>query len=858
MLPDIDTKGAGWFLAIFFAVILICFLLYRLFRKYPRFSRQISKSSKDGGPVNDDNTREPFPLNSILEELKLDWKINPSTMECGATFDQSNLFEIYRKMLYTNMVCRAYVITTNPQLFQQLLYSFNADDISFVPANLLSESSVDKHWYTDTEAFGMLLNRFREMMILSLVKRRGYEFLYDKRKEIWSKAMIMVDKFMEKLPTVPEDYVVPIPPNWYQFSISFPMFLLCIVYLGVDYFPSGKAPSKVIEYLGDYGQYYYQEVDADMVKNNDCGLRSIGWCRSGSNVIMMGLVKMGTDLLAARFDANSQSQLYVRNFIRFQEPSQGTGNGVYDDGTIIEHSSLRGCGYYANSDSFFDILSFVRFYGSKYTKFLNIWQAMQHPTVPYVFGALFSRTGRMYAPHNFLGQLGFHVFSHGRIVTAKMPNWIVQFFCQSLTLYHYEADQTNFIYVQHWLMNRTIMHNRMPVAEITKENIPYITGIFSYGNETEILKTPPQYKTTYGYYPMEATSAVVMSHNYPQDTAALEMQKSSVGGQGHGPIGLINYYRCKTGLTNQVIVAELMLITEAGYHVHYTSWPDTQRAISKPYRFAVALGVQRSILHNWDGKIQRHIVSAPPRKGEKEEEEEEEEGGSEKEEEDDDRFTVQMGSIVSVIYRNRLSDGLLERDKITLQRVDRAGSKNLNLNSIRYKFNTSQDISDNSMEYCTIAMSQAFHKDSIHTFHNDIMEPPTGACIETDRYRLWLTFAQLSTEEDDDDDEEEDVSSPSLAWLKMLRGLNQDKERQEMYKSCYIFLLDKLTRRCWVSVDMGPARARIIRLDRNRIASQFQEYTLVNGLEKGKYIQSFVDSQATYQLQLENCTTSFH
>lgn len=405
----------------------------------------------------------------------------------------------------------------------------------------------DYAWNTNAEAFLEVILKIQEMMVLtSISTSKHYE-----NTHIWDIVINFVDKVMSKIPLPPQAYKFPWGQNWYQFSITFPRFLVIASYLYYRIF--NKQNTTLQSHLSNYINNYFQNPTA---RN---GVVSMGWLRDGPNAVMMTVPYIGGKLLMKTYDENDAILEYTRNYISLKDTT--SGEGIYPDGGFVFHSTLRAYGYIYSAYQDFFILS--RFFNMPIDKIQNIFDIFEHPTIPLHFSAFFTRSGSLSSGQS--GRLGFFVVDSIKAVIAKTPNWYLGFNGQTTRLCFYEADGSNKSWGQLWLMCRQFLYADSESKWI-RDFVPYYPGVISFDNAIQDMPTTTTTTTTFP----------------PNDAKCMICYFDSA-------IGIRNEYSVTHELFDLSVV-EFMLITNQGYHVFYRIKPNATRQATEPIRVSVNFG----------------------------------------------------------------------------------------------------------------------------------------------------------------------------------------------------------------------------------------------------------------------------
>lgn len=442
------------------------------------------------------------------------------------------------------------------QNFNEERVQFEMDRFEFSPILLpVGDASQNLTWDTDSSAFGDLCNSL--MGMVSYGSDSTSKFYKDDL--LWKQILFSVRTISAKLPDKPKDYTVPWGTNWYQFSITYPTFLVSTAFSYYDIY--GTEEPFLTRHLSSYINNYFKESP---IVN---GLYSMGWLRYESNVIGMSVPLIGGRLYANRFDPEVNSQKYARDYMSVNYVYEG--NGFYYDNTYITHVA-RNDGY---TTAFYYEFQFVFDFYRLQTKFFTVlhhnFSILEHPDFDRHHGPWFGRTGNMkgFAPGRKFAKYGVDIRGYERSVCVRSKN-IGLFYCGQISpLATYESDRVNQEWGQCWIFMRR------PITKNTDDQlyaplVPYYDGVHSYGRKQ--INWPSQTTTTTTFPPDSALCSLCY---IPNQAAAM-------------------YNKYKITMADQFSfdIEEINLATPEGFHVFYKCRIDPIAAASNPYTVAVRLG----------------------------------------------------------------------------------------------------------------------------------------------------------------------------------------------------------------------------------------------------------------------------
>lgn len=417
-------------------------------------------------------------------------------------------------------------------------------------------ASEGREWFKDTEIFGDLCNILRNMMTYA----SDPDSKYYKNKDLWKIILSSFRFFNPNVPNYVTDYQVPFGTNWYQFSITYPIYLVATAFSYLKVF--GREDPFLVRHLSSYINNYFKDPPRP-----DQGMISIGWLRDGSNVAGMSVPLIGGRLYSRRFTPNTTSQQYIRNF--FAAEYSYSGNGMYYDNSFIFHES-RNDGY---TTSFYNEFLLVYNFYRLNTRFFKIlhhnFSILEHPTIPYHHCPWFTRTGscKGFQPVRKFARYGLDIRGYERGVCVRTKEISLFYNGQNPGLACYESDRVNKEWGQCWVFMRHALTKEHP-GRLYPTLVPYYGGVHSYGLKQ--IDWASQLQTTNTYNATNVTCSLCCF----QDRAAGMYQKFS--------ITMDSIYKFD--------VEEINIATPTGFHVYYHCQPDMVLASSNPYTIACHLG----------------------------------------------------------------------------------------------------------------------------------------------------------------------------------------------------------------------------------------------------------------------------
>lgn len=429
-------------------------------------------------------------------------------------------------------------------LVDNYIQLFIFDDTLFPQSVLDSGNSVNNaSWNNDSEIFGALCKILHNMLGVSIKPTSKHYH----SKQIWDRLDFAIKTFSKKVP--------PWGDNWYQFAITYPIFLVSATYFKEDYTP--EEDLFLIRYLSSYIKKFF-------IPRADGGFTdSYGYKRDGPNAVMMAVPYIGANILMNTYDYNDDGIKYAREYVELNRVT--SGDGIYDCDTFVFHTSLGPAfGYITSAMADFKLIS--QFFDNPHTmaRINRILEKTEHPTITLHFGPWFNRTASLKGMAK-RGVFGFFAFDHMRGISVKTKNWIIAYRGQQPDLCFYESDRANFKWAQYWFSSRRFMYENTE-ASLEQELVPYYSGCLSYNNIT--LEMRSNTTTTDTHMPANSSCMICTLPN---------------------AIGVFNSYKIKYA---QYLfdVKEINLITESGGHFYYNFMVDENTHATNPFTVAVNFG----------------------------------------------------------------------------------------------------------------------------------------------------------------------------------------------------------------------------------------------------------------------------
>lgn len=404
---------------------------------------------------------------------------------------------------------------------------------------LLSTLFGAQNWHPNVEIFGKIV----EIHFSLLAAVDNPRSKYYKDPQIWNILDNTVKVISNYLPA-PKHQTFPFGTNWYQFTITYPRFLVAYAYIRQMYNKPNMNFVK-IKLTTFIAQYYQQPTKPNV------GIISMGWARDSSNAVMAAVPYIGGKLFL-----NEEKKLrtdnvakYVSEFTKIKYVTNG--DGFYADGSFIFHGNvLRAYGYITSA--YYDFVLVSKYFDHDMTPHLEKMLSMiEHPTIPLHFGPWFTRAPSLNTKHNHLGRFGFTTIAKIAGICVKTPKFFSTFNLQRPELCFYEADRRNSTNYMVWTQFRQPLDmDSIPFATYNTSMIPKFSGVITYGGRVPSLISNTS--TTETFKPLTARSIIC---NNGVCVAGYQLYEIK-----HG------HYAVK--------IEELFLITENGIHCTYNVYPE--------------------------------------------------------------------------------------------------------------------------------------------------------------------------------------------------------------------------------------------------------------------------------------------
>lgn len=411
-----------------------------------------------------------------------------------------------------------------------------------------------KTWTTDTETFKDLVRDIQACVMQTCHPNS----IHYRSKTVWKIAKHLVERANHRVSTKPANQKFPWGDNWYQFSITYPLFLVIISYIHMRLFK--EKDQFLLRVLSSYiqGHFYNPETYG--------GVGSLGWVRKGPNAVMMAVPYIGGKLLLKDYDPNDLISQYVKDYCTLHPAVDN--EGLYPDFGFIFHTYLRAYGYIYSAYN--DMILISNFFGGNVQPQLTrVFNIFQHPSIQRHFSPLFTRSSKCETKVKG-GLLGFFVVDSVRAVAVKQEKWSFCFFGQADHLCYYEADKDDNKWALIWLGARVFFYGNRGDEKWHQELSTYYPGIISYNNKKVEIQSSTT--TTETHMPEYGKTMIA---SFADVIAVRNSYK----------VAHVNY---------TMTVVEMCLITKQGHHSYYQIKVDEAQHAQDPVVISLNLGVQKA------------------------------------------------------------------------------------------------------------------------------------------------------------------------------------------------------------------------------------------------------------------------
>lgn len=415
-------------------------------------------------------------------------------------------------------------------------------------------------WSSDTPQFSDIIGVMESLMYKTTQRKS----VYYKSAHVWKILNHFLKTVAAKIPLPPKHQKQPWGDNWYQFSITYPLFVVKMAFAHRSLF--GMRNGDVEVHLSAYVYNYFKSPPTPT------GMLSMGWLRHGPNAIAMSVPYIAAHLLLRDYNPKDTICVYVKQALHFDFTL--SGNGLRPDYGYIEHSNGRFMGYAYGVYPDARLLS--KFYGipNALPAIQQMFSIYEHPSLKVHFGPWFSRELKLTSNLTYTkyGLIRFHVVDSMYAVIAKTPDWMLEFNGQSKKLAFYEADKNNCETALYSLGARMLYYNDTD-PKLYAELMTHYPGVISFNNKNLVINSK---NITTETFTLREGAAIICS------IRSANSQRSA--------IGIYNTY--STDFPDYKLdVAELMLITSQGYHVIYELVPKQAFITDNDLRVSVNMGV---------------------------------------------------------------------------------------------------------------------------------------------------------------------------------------------------------------------------------------------------------------------------
>lgn len=221
---------------------------------------------------------------------------------------------------------------------------------------------------------------------------------------------------------------------------------------------------------------------------------SLGWDRTSSNIVRMGLPYIYSQMLRnVPLSYIEIEDLVQYTFENVYHPQVKSGNGIHMDYVYFDHIVVRAYGYLINL--YFTFSYYNKLFKKKIVNMHNVTnafnlisckQGLAHP-------AVLSRNGSHWS--SVLGHFidykdGVYAADFSKILTIRNKLFFSSVVGNSNEIAYYEADLTNNCHAPLWAMTRKIWANDKPVIRYRSETLGLESGVIVYNtNGNYVVET---------------------------------------------------------------------------------------------------------------------------------------------------------------------------------------------------------------------------------------------------------------------------------------------------------------------------------------------------------------------------------
>ncbi|XP_044593994.1 uncharacterized protein LOC123271672 [Cotesia glomerata] len=334
------------------------------------------------------------------------------------TIDRTDRIPLIRAAMVSSYPNDLRLWTEEIAMTKAWVFMIDDDDAEGVPVSSFEA------WRCDDEVFKKFCDFGAKLLVLWA--RSGSLKNLSIAEDIIRRSLITMRKF---------EYLLPNPwgENWYAFSVTLPKLLSMYIYLG----------------------------DIEELKRECCRLmmklvtkldRSLSVNRNGMNVAYLGIPRLCATYYFEKKTFEQDTQENENPFIKLKEQfnvnlnrSPAIFDGVYGDGTCIEHKNVATFSYFVTLDGFYESVYHALGLLSNVRDIANlILSKVLHPDIPWLPFGLFGRTGDRYRGKqwwNITGtKEGIELMPFAGVAVFKTPESMISIRVQRPGFTAYETD----------------------------------------------------------------------------------------------------------------------------------------------------------------------------------------------------------------------------------------------------------------------------------------------------------------------------------------------------------------------------------------------------------------------------------
>lgn len=335
------------------------------------------------------------------------------------TIDRTDRIPLIRAAMVSSYPDDLRLWTEEIAMTKAWVFMTDNDDAEGVPV------SAFEAWRCDDEIFKKFCDFGAKLLVLWA--RSGSLENLSIAEDIIRRSLIAMSKF---------EYLLPNPwgENWYAFSVILPKLLSIYIYLGDNEELKNKCYRLMMK----------------VVTRLD---RSLSVNRKGMNVAYLGIPRLCATYYFDKRIFNQDTQENENPFIKLKEQfylnfnrSPAIFDGVYADGTCIEHKNIATFSYFVTLDGFYESVYHALGLPSNVRDIAShMLGKVLHPDIPWLPFGLFGRTGDRYRCKKWwnitCSNEGIELMPFSGVAVFKTPQSMISVRVQRPGFTAYETDK---------------------------------------------------------------------------------------------------------------------------------------------------------------------------------------------------------------------------------------------------------------------------------------------------------------------------------------------------------------------------------------------------------------------------------